>query len=99
MKEKEAQLENLKDDALEEYTRLVHDLEAGMTRKINPTIFDQKRKDGLVITTGFEWNTIKEMLDGKKPSNNWCYIDRDTTDGRYYFNSSNSQSVSFRWSK
>ena len=85
MKEKEAQLENLKDDALEEYTRLVHDLETGMTRKIDPVIFVKKTIGDFVITTGFEWAKIKDMINEERISNTWCYLDGLNTEGQYEF--------------
>ena len=83
LKEKEAELENAKEDALAEFMKLERDFEAGMTRKIDPTIFSELTVGEFIVTTGFNWNTIKDMVDGKTPKDKWCYLDRTNYEGRY----------------
>ena len=66
LKKMDSDLEDIIDSAQEEYNRLVHDLEAGMSRKIDPTLFDSQTVGNFIITTGFNWNTIKDLINEKK---------------------------------
>ncbi len=88
LKKMESDLESTKDSAQNEYNRLVHDLEAGMSRKIDPTIFDTQNIGKFEITTGFEWSTIKDLVDEKKHVRDWCYLMKPGTEGRYFYDGS-----------
>lgn len=85
LKKMDDDLDDIIDDAQEEYNRLVNDLEAGMNRKIDPTIFDQQEVGEFIITSGFNWNTIKDLINEKKYKNRWCYLDKQGSEARYYF--------------
>ena len=69
---------------------------AEIQKKLENVVYDEnvfKNKDvgEYTVTTGFSWNKVDDLRFGKKHDTDWCYLESNFTQAKYYFNINTDQ--------
>ncbi len=59
----------------------------------NVTIFKNKDVGEYTVTTGFSWNKVDDLRFGKEHDSDWCYLESNFTQAKFYFNITTDQSA------
>ena len=80
------EIENLKKEKAEIQKKLEN-----VVYDENVTIFKNKDVGEYTVTTGFSWNKVDDLRFGKKHDTDWCYLESNFTQAKYYFNINTDQ--------